>query len=231
MNKKGMNQVEYISAMIIFLFGVVVIMYFALSFNLIQHKDYLTAVENNLKKETEITYSKYYVSNTVGGYCFNISSQSIPKNIKDYPNNLTIFNSSGNKVSYKLDNGALIVGSGADNYTFMISPNSSGPSPVSCSNPQITPNFSFEEKFKAISDDKFLQFKDNYSSYYKDLKELIAENKNFNIEIGTCPGYFGRTASRYIPRNVEVTAGEFPAKLFILPTKICDVMVTIKLWD
>ncbi|MBS3073181.1 hypothetical protein J4465_00065 [Candidatus Pacearchaeota archaeon] len=230
MDKKGMNQVEYISAMIIFLFGVVVIIYFALSFNLIQHKDYLTAVENNLRKEIEITYSKYYVSNN-RGTCLIISSEAIPKNIVNNPNNLTILDSQGEEKRFQWNGNNLAVEKNNGQYIFIISPNSTPTTGVNCDEQPTTPNFSLEEKFKAISFDKLKEFQENYSTNYEILKEVVAENKNFNLEVSPCLIFKGMTVSRHIPKNVEVTAGEFPVKLFITPKIICDVKVTIKLWD
>lgn len=234
MNKRAMNQVEYISAMLIFLFGVIVIMYFALTFNLTQHKDYLTSIENNLKKETEITYSEYHLSPGETGGCYKITSASFPTNLD--PSELTVLLGQ-TKKGYKVESGYLFVEGGPGDYTFRISPNESQGNSVSQDCSELSePKFSFEEKFNALSYDKLRNFQEIYFSNYTSLKEIIAENRDFNIEIENITGcgdinFKGMTISRYIPRNVEVTAGEFPAKLFITSEVICDVKVMIKIWN
>lgn len=237
-NKKGINQVEYISAMLIFLFGLITIMYFVLTFNLAEQKDYLTAIEQNFKKETEISYSKYFLdTGDFQGSCFSISGGDLPFTINS--NKLTILKGEEGQ-SYQEQDGNLLIEGNSGEYNFIISENKLNTIPLTPTECSLlsNPKFSLRENLTALSFTKIQEMKIDYyqsQSSYEILKQTMAENKNFaitfrNIDCPSDNNPEGFSMSRYIPKNVEVIAGEFPVKIFITPKDICDANVLIKIW-
>lgn len=236
MNKRAINQIEYIAAMLIFIFGLIVVMYFVLTFDIAQRQDYLTTIENNFKKQVEMNYEIYYLSvQNLDRNCFIVD---LPENVNlDY---LTII--SGNeKIGFQdIDNDKISVNGDNGNYQFFIVDGYQYQISDLEKCQEISSDFSIKEKKTALNYSKIWSNSNLNIEYYQNydsLKTTIAEGKDFTIEfenIGECkdngddikiPGL-----NRYVPHNAQVTAGKFPAKIFVRPDLICDVNVLIKIW-
>ena len=239
LNKKGINQIEYIAAMLIFIFGLVVVMYFVLTFDIAQRQDYLTTIENNFKKETQIEYWVYYLTVNDAGNCFEIN---LPEGVNT--NDLTII-SNNEKIGFQdASEGKIYFDGGNSDYQFIIAEghNYNIPDLTDCL--QTNAIFSIKEKKIALDYNKIKQdsnLNKNYTQNYEQLKKEIAEGKDFTIKfenIGDCIDYHENPPKpikipglmRYVPHNAQVTAGKFPARVFVNPNLICDVNVLIKIW-
>lgn len=233
MNKRAINQIEYIAAMLIFIFGLIVVMYFVLTFDIAQRQDYLTTIENNFKKQVEMNYEIYYLSvQNLDGSCFTVD---LPENVN--LDDLTII--SGNeKIGFQdIGNDKISVNGNNGNYQFFIVWGHNYGVPISETCPEISSDFSIKEKKTALNYSKIDIYSDLNTEYYQNydsLKTIIAEGKDFTIEfenIGGCPEAEQIPGlNRYVPHNTQVTAGKFPAKIFVRPDLICDVNVLIKIW-
>lgn len=235
LNKKGINQIEYIAAMLIFIFGLIVVMYFVLTFDIAQRQDYLTTIENNFKKETQIEYGVYYLTVNDAGNCFEII---LPEGVND--DDLYILKDNS-RVDYQINENSISINGNSGNYIFLIADDRGDGGNFEGETCQhINSVFSIKEKKIALDYNKIKQgsnLNKNYTRNYEQLKKEIAEGKDFTIEfenIGECkdnddkikiPGLM-----RYVPHNAQVTAGKFPDKIFVRPDLICDVNVLIKIW-